>query len=53
MIDDEMVDRYFAKIDDAGWEDLKLPERHSSHIPSTSKLWVSLHDSARHVQHQI
>ena len=24
-ISDEMVDRYFSKVDDADWEDLKLP----------------------------
>lgn len=38
MIDDGTVDRYFAKMDDAGWEDLKLPERRNSISPSMSKL---------------
>lgn len=32
LIDDEMVDRYFSKVDDAGWEDLKLPERRHCNI---------------------
>ncbi|KAG0456985.1 hypothetical protein HPP92_022142 [Vanilla planifolia] len=27
LIDDKMVDRYFSKVDDEGWEDLKLPPR--------------------------
>ncbi|KAH6767568.1 beta-hydroxyisobutyryl-CoA hydrolase 1 [Perilla frutescens var. hirtella] len=31
LISDEMVDRYFSKVDDNGWEDLKLPV--SSELP--------------------
>ncbi|KAL1540043.1 3-hydroxyisobutyryl-CoA hydrolase 1 [Salvia divinorum] len=31
-ISDEMVDRYFSKVDDADWEDLKLPV--SSRLPA-------------------
>ncbi|ONK72225.1 uncharacterized protein A4U43_C04F17140 [Asparagus officinalis] len=38
MLDDDMVDRYFAKVDEALWEDLKLPERSNSKTPSISKL---------------
>ncbi|KAH6813051.1 beta-hydroxyisobutyryl-CoA hydrolase 1 [Perilla frutescens var. frutescens] len=32
LISDEMVDRYFSKVDDDGWEDLKLPV--SSKLPA-------------------
>ncbi|KAH6820860.1 beta-hydroxyisobutyryl-CoA hydrolase 1 [Perilla frutescens var. hirtella] len=32
LISDEMVDRYFSKVDDNGWEDLKLPV--SSELPA-------------------
>lgn len=38
LIDDETVDRYFAKVDDTEWEDLKLPERRRSNASSISKL---------------
>ncbi|RWR80604.1 3-hydroxyisobutyryl-CoA hydrolase 1 [Cinnamomum micranthum f. kanehirae] len=38
LISDEMVDRYFSKIDGEGWVDLKLPVRYKSTISIMSKL---------------
>lgn len=38
LISDEMVDRYFSKVDDDGWIDLKLPIRPELGISSKSKL---------------
>lgn len=35
LISNEMVDKYFAKVDDEVWEDLKLPYRPTR----TSRLW--------------
>ncbi|XP_020247791.1 3-hydroxyisobutyryl-CoA hydrolase 1-like [Asparagus officinalis] len=34
QIDDDMVDKYFSKVDDAGWEELKLPGGHDPNILS-------------------
>ncbi|XP_020247977.1 3-hydroxyisobutyryl-CoA hydrolase 1-like [Asparagus officinalis] len=34
LIEDDMVDKYFSKVDDAVWEDLKLPGRHNSNFLS-------------------
>ncbi|KAL0913343.1 hypothetical protein M5K25_016795 [Dendrobium thyrsiflorum] len=38
LIDDAMVDRYFSKVDDQGWEDLKLPTRQGPGVKLGSKL---------------
>lgn len=38
LVTEEMVDRYFAHIDDPEWEDLKLPERRSAKMSPMSKL---------------
>lgn len=32
LVSDEMIDRYFSKLDDEDWEDLKLPSR--SNLPA-------------------
>lgn len=37
-IDDKMVDLFFSKVDENGWEDLKIPERNVSARPHVSKL---------------
>ena len=34
LVTDSMVDGYFSKVDDKGWEDLKLPSR-TNYPPST------------------
>lgn len=39
LVSDAMVDKYFSKIDEEDWEDLKLPARPSTLPPSAiSKL---------------
>ncbi|XP_058104242.1 3-hydroxyisobutyryl-CoA hydrolase 1-like isoform X3 [Magnolia sinica] len=38
LISNEMVDRYFTKVDDEEWEDLKLPRRPTPTISAMSKL---------------
>uniref|UniRef100_A0A6V7QUX8 3-hydroxyisobutyryl-CoA hydrolase n=1 Tax=Ananas comosus var. bracteatus TaxID=296719 RepID=A0A6V7QUX8_ANACO len=38
MIDDKVVDKYFDKVDDPDWEDLKLPARPNSTTTYVSKL---------------
>ncbi|XP_059633759.1 3-hydroxyisobutyryl-CoA hydrolase 1-like [Cornus florida] len=37
-ISDDMVDGYFSKIDDEGWEDLKLPPRSNLPVHAIAKL---------------
>lgn len=34
LIDDSTVDRYFSKVNDDEWEDLKLPTRSNFNLPS-------------------
>lgn len=38
LVNDEMVDRYFSKVNEEGWEDLKLPPRLGPGIKLGSKL---------------
>lgn len=38
MVDDKVVDKYFDKVDDPDWEDLKLPARPNSTTTYVSKL---------------
>ncbi|PSS24563.1 3-hydroxyisobutyryl-CoA hydrolase [Actinidia chinensis var. chinensis] len=38
LVSDDMVDRYFLKVDDEGWEDLKLPTRSNLPVHAISKL---------------
>ncbi|KAJ6840790.1 3-hydroxyisobutyryl-CoA hydrolase 1-like [Iris pallida] len=38
VIDDKMVDLFFSKVDEDGWEDLKIPERNVSATTHLSKL---------------
>ncbi|URE01016.1 hypothetical protein MUK42_21160 [Musa troglodytarum] len=33
-----MLDQYFAEVDDANWEDLKLPSRHNLAAKWVSKM---------------
>ncbi|KAM1048817.1 hypothetical protein ACFX2C_027989 [Malus domestica] len=38
LVTDHMVDRYFSKLDDEGWEDLKLPARSNLPVTAIAKL---------------
>lgn len=38
FISDRMVDSYFSKVDDEGWEDLKFPARSNLHVYAIAKL---------------
>ncbi|KAH7862831.1 hypothetical protein Vadar_010062 [Vaccinium darrowii] len=38
LVSDEMVDRYFSKVDDEDWEDLKLPFRSNLPVHAIAKL---------------
>ncbi|CAL5331188.1 unnamed protein product [Camellia sinensis] len=42
LVSDEMVDRYFSKVDDKDWEDLKLPVR--SNLPGHAIAKLSTQD---------
>lgn len=38
FVSDRMVDSYFSKVDDEGWEDLKFPARSNLHVYAIAKL---------------
>ncbi|KAL0007387.1 hypothetical protein SO802_008889 [Lithocarpus litseifolius] len=38
FVSDRMVDSYFSKVDDEGWEDLKFPARSNLHVYGIAKL---------------
>ncbi|XP_042507488.1 3-hydroxyisobutyryl-CoA hydrolase 1-like [Macadamia integrifolia] len=38
LISDDMVERYFSKVDDEEWEDLKLPARYKLPVSAMAKL---------------
>ena len=38
FVSDGMVDSYFSKVDDEGWEDLKFPARSNLHLYAIAKL---------------
>ncbi|XP_050282742.1 3-hydroxyisobutyryl-CoA hydrolase 1-like isoform X2 [Quercus robur] len=38
FVSDRMVDSYFSKVDDEGWEDLKFPARSNLHVCAIAKL---------------